>query len=69
MVRYRRNFIPGGTWFFTLTLTLADRRRWLNMSKHCGSLFRTAFAIGLIPRFIVSFVKGCCQTIGAAMSM
>jgi putative transposase len=24
MVRYRRNFIPGGTWFFTVTL--ADRR-------------------------------------------
>ena len=24
MVRYRRNFVPGGTWFFTATL--ADRR-------------------------------------------
>lgn len=24
MVRYRRNFVPGGTWFFTVTL--ADRR-------------------------------------------
>ena len=24
MVRYRRNYIPGGTWFFTVTL--ADRR-------------------------------------------
>jgi putative transposase len=39
MVRYRRNFVPGGTFFFTLTL--ADRRSSA-LVDHVG-LLRTAF--------------------------
>jgi len=42
MVRYRRNFIPGGTWFFTVTL--ADRRSKA-LAEHVEALrlaFRTA---------------------------
>ncbi len=39
MVRYRRNFIPGGTYFFTLTL--ADRRSRL-LTDHINAL-RAAF--------------------------
>jgi putative transposase len=42
MVRYRRNFIPGGTYFFTVTL--ADRRSTA-LVDHIGALrsaFRTA---------------------------
>jgi putative transposase len=39
MVRYRRNLVPGGTYFFTLTL--ADRRSSL-LTDHIG-LLRAAF--------------------------
>ena len=39
MVRYRRNFVPGGTFFFTVTL--ADRRSSL-LVDHVG-LLRAAF--------------------------
>ena len=42
MVRYRRNFIPGGTWFFAVTL--ADRRSTA-LVEHVEALrlaFRTA---------------------------
>jgi putative transposase len=39
MVRYRRNFVPGGVYFFTVTL--ADRRSTL-LIDHIGAL-RTAF--------------------------
>ena len=42
MVRYRRNFVPGGTYFFTVTL--ADRRSSV-LVDHIGILraaFRTA---------------------------
>jgi putative transposase len=39
MVRYRRNFVPGGTFFFTLTL--ADRRSSV-LVDHVG-LLRAAF--------------------------
>ena len=42
MVRYRRNFVPGGTYFFTVTL--ADRRSRA-LVDHIGALrnaFRTA---------------------------
>jgi putative transposase len=39
MVRYRRNLIPGGTFFFTLTL--ADRRSSV-LTDHIGAL-RAAF--------------------------
>ena len=41
MVRYRRNFVPGGTYFFTVTL--ADRTS-LAMVDHVGAL-RAAFRI------------------------
>ena len=41
MVRYRRNFIPGGTYFFTVTL--ADRRSKA-LVKHIGTL-RSAFRV------------------------
>jgi putative transposase len=41
MVRYRRNFVPGGTWFFTVTL--ADRTSSA-LVDHVGAL-RTAFRI------------------------
>jgi putative transposase len=41
MVRYRRNFVPGGTFFFTVTL--ADRRSRA-LVEHIGAL-RTAFRI------------------------
>src|SRR3990172_4650216 len=41
MVRYRRNFVPGGTFFFTVTL--ADRTSSA-MVQHVGDL-RTAFRI------------------------
>jgi len=41
MVRYRRNFVPGGTFFFTVTL--ADRRS-RSLVEHIGAL-RTAFRI------------------------
>jgi len=40
MVRYRRNFVPGGTYFFTVTLR--DRRASL-LVDHIAAL-RTAFA-------------------------
>src|SRR5580693_9236187 len=39
MVRYRRNFVPGGTYFFTVTL--ADRRSRA-LVEHIGAL-RAAF--------------------------
>jgi putative transposase len=39
MVRYRRNVVPGGTFFFTVTL--ADRRSSL-LVDHVG-LLRAAF--------------------------
>src|SRR5579864_3896685 len=39
MVRYRRNFVPGGTYFFTVTL--ADRRSRV-LVEHIGAL-RAAF--------------------------
>lgn len=39
MVRYRRNFVPGGTFFFTLTL--ADRRSSLLVDR--VGLLRSAF--------------------------
>jgi len=41
MVRYRRNFVPGGTYFFTVTL--ADRRS-AALVDHIGAL-RAAFRI------------------------
>jgi putative transposase len=41
MVRYRRNFVPGGTYFFTVTL--ADRTSSA-MVHHVGAL-RNAFRI------------------------
>ena len=41
MVRYRRNFIPGGTYFFTVTL--ADRRSEA-LVDHVGAL-RSALRI------------------------
>jgi putative transposase len=46
MVRYRRNFVPAGTYFFTVTLadrrvTLADRRSNA-LVDHIGAL-RSAF--------------------------
>src|SRR3954447_18825300 len=41
MVRYRRNFVPGGTYFFTVTL--ADRTS-LALVHHVGAL-RAAFRI------------------------
>ena len=41
MVRYRRNLIPGGTWFFTVAL--ADRRSTL-LTTSVDSL-RTAFRV------------------------
>jgi putative transposase len=42
MVRYRRNFVPGGTFFFTVTL--ADRRSSL-LIDHISEL-RAAFRAG-----------------------
>ncbi len=42
MVRYRRNFVPGGTFFFTVTL--ADRRSSL-LVDHVAAL-RAAFRVG-----------------------
>jgi len=39
MVRYRRNYVPGGTYFFTVAL--ADRRSCL-LVEHIGPL-RAAF--------------------------
>ena len=41
MVRYRRNFVPGGTYFFTVTL--ADRRSRA-LVEHIGAL-RNAFRV------------------------
>jgi putative transposase len=41
VVRYRRNFVPGGTYFFTVTL--ADRRS-ATLVTHIGAL-RAAFRI------------------------
>jgi putative transposase len=41
MVRYRRNFVPGGTYFFTVTL--ADRRSRA-LVEHVGAL-RDAFRV------------------------
>jgi REP element-mobilizing transposase RayT len=39
MVRYRRNFVPGGTFFFTVTL---DDRRSSALVEHVA-LLRAAF--------------------------
>jgi putative transposase len=39
MVRYRRNFVPGGTFFFTVTL--ADRRSAMLVDR--VGLLRAAF--------------------------
>jgi len=39
MVRYRRNFVPGGTFFFTVTL---DDRRSAALVDH-AALLRAAF--------------------------
>jgi REP element-mobilizing transposase RayT len=39
MTRYRRNFLPGGRYFFTVNL--ADRRLWL-LIEHID-LLRAAF--------------------------
>src|SRR5260370_30971401 len=54
MVQYRRNFIPGGTYFFTVTL--ADRRSTA-LVDHIGML-RSAFpaARGARPFAIDSIV-------------
>jgi len=41
MVRYRRNFLPGGTFFFTVTL---DDRRSSVLTDHIA-LLRAAFRI------------------------
>jgi putative transposase len=41
MVRYRRNIIPGGTFFFTLTLT---NRRSAHLIEHVAAL-RSAFRV------------------------
>jgi putative transposase len=41
MVRYRRNFLPGGSYFFTVTL--ADRRSTI-LVDHIGAL-RAAFRV------------------------
>jgi putative transposase len=41
MVRYRRNFVPGGTYFFTVTL--ADRTS-AALVEHIGAL-RAAFRV------------------------
>src|ERR1043166_6772544 len=41
MVRYRRNFVPGGTYFFTVTLF--DRRS-SDLVDHIGAL-RAAFRV------------------------
>jgi putative transposase len=46
MVRYRRNFIPGGTFFFTVTL--ADRRSKA-LLEHISEL-RSAFRMALRER-------------------
>ena len=45
MVRYRRNFVPGGTWFFTVTL--ADRRGCLLTDRidALGTAFRQCRAL------------------------
>jgi len=43
MVRYWRNFIPGGTWSFTVTL--ADRRSKV-LAEHCGLPFARHAAKG-----------------------
>jgi putative transposase len=60
MVRYRRNFVPGGTYFFTVTL--ADRTS--SALVHHVSALRTAFriarherpftieAIGILPEHL-----------------
>src|SRR4051794_16211472 len=55
MVGYRRNFLSGGTYFFTVHF---------NPVKH-GLVSR--FAIGRIPRFIHTCGKGRCQRTGAEM--
>ncbi|WP_146691175.1 REP-associated tyrosine transposase [Bradyrhizobium canariense] len=53
MVNYRRNFIPGGTYFFTVTI--ADRRSRV-LIDHIGIL-RSAFRIALRERpFIIEAV-------------
>jgi putative transposase len=53
MVRYRRNFVPGGTYFFTVTL--ADRESSA-LVDHIGAL-RTAFAIARHERpFVVEAI-------------
>jgi hypothetical protein len=39
MVYYRRNFLPGGTFFFTVTLPTVDRARLSKTSRYCGALF------------------------------
>lgn len=41
MVRYRRNFVPGGTYFFTVTLA---HRKSTALVDHVGAL-RTAFRV------------------------
>jgi putative transposase len=53
MVRYRRNFIPGGTYFFTVTL--ADRRSAL-LVEHIDTL-RAAFRAGRRERpFVIDAI-------------
>ena len=46
MVRYRRNFVPGGTYFFTVTL--ADRRSRA-LVENVGAL-RSAFRLARLQR-------------------
>jgi putative transposase len=54
MVRYRRNFVPGGTFFFTVTL---DDRRPSALIDHIASL-RAAFRLtrGERPFFVDAIV-------------
>jgi putative transposase len=42
MVRYRRNFIPGGTWFFTVTLADRDSKALVDHIEALRLAFRTA---------------------------
>jgi putative transposase len=50
MVRYRRNFLPGGSYFFTVTL--ADRRSTA-LVEHVGAS-RTAFRKGHFSSGLIS---------------
>jgi hypothetical protein len=76
MVRYRRNFVAGGTFFFTVTLAdrasrvLIDHVEALRaaMRQTRGSHPFTIDAVVVLPEHRILYDAGCCRKTGVEIS-